>query len=63
MSAASTTRSMAKKAERTSRHPLLEIQILKRQETGSPLGIAVPATLAIPDSPLSAPTPAPQSAV
>jgi len=61
--AASTTRSMAKKAEGTPRYPLLEIQIPKHQETGSPLAIAVPATPAILDSPLPAPTPAPQSAV
>jgi len=63
MSAASTTRSMAKKAEGTSRCPLLEIQIPKRQETGSPLAIAVPASPVISDSPIPAPTPAPQSAV
>jgi len=63
MSAASTTRSIAKKAEGTPRHPLLEIQIPKRQETGSPLAIAVPASPAIPSAPLPAPTPAPQSAV
>jgi len=54
---------MAKKAEGTPHHPLLEIHIAKRQETGSPLAIAVPASPAIADSPLPAPTPAPQSAV
>jgi len=54
---------MAKKAKGTPRRPLLEVQIPKRQETGSPLAIAVPASLDIPASPLSAPTPAPQSAV
>jgi len=64
MSAASTTRSMAKKIEDASRHcPLVEIQIPKRQETGFPLAIAVPATSAIPASPLPAPTPALLSAV
>jgi len=64
MSAASTTRSIAKKIEETPhRRPLLEIQILKRQETGSPLAIAVPATPAAPASPLPAPTPAPLSAM
>jgi len=63
MSAASTTRSMAKKAEGTPRCPLLEIQIPKRQETGSPLAIAIPATPAIPASSLPAPTPTPLSAV
>jgi len=54
---------MTKKVEGTPRRPLLEIQIPKRQETGSPLAIAVPTTLADSASPLSAPTPAPQSAV
>jgi len=54
---------MAKKAEGTPRHPLLEIQIPKRQATGSPLAIAVPVSPATPASPLSAPTPALQSAV
>jgi len=54
---------MAKKAEGTPHCPLLEIQIPKGQETGSPLAIAIPATPAIPDSPLPARTPAPQSAV
>jgi len=64
MSAASTTRSMAKKIEETPRcHPLLEIQIPKHQVTGSPLVIAVPASPAIPASSLPAPTPAPMSAV
>jgi len=63
MYAASTTRAMAKKAEGTPRHPLLEIEIPKRQETGSALAIAVPASPTIADSPLPAPTPAPQSAV
>jgi len=58
MSTASTTRAMAKKIEKTLHcHPLLEIQSPKRQETGSPLAIAVPA------SPLPALTPAPLSAV
>jgi len=54
---------MARKAEGTPRCPLLEIQIPKRQETGSPLAIAVPASPIIPDSPIPAPTLAPQSAV
>jgi len=63
MSAASTTRSIAKKAEGTPCRPLLEIQIPKRQETGSPLAIAVPATPAVPASPLRTPTPTPQSAM
>jgi len=54
---------MAKKAEGTPRRPLLEIHFPKCQETGSPLAIAVPASPAIPASPLPAPTPAPQSAV
>jgi len=64
MSAASITRSMAKKIEKTPYgHPLLEIQIPKRPETGSPLAIAVPATPAVPASPLPAPTPAALSAV
>jgi len=63
MSAASTTRSMAKKAEGTPCCPLLEIQIPKYQETGSPLAIAMPASPATQDSPLPAPTPALQSAV
>jgi len=63
MSAASTTRSIARKAEGTPRRPLLEIQIPKRQETGSPLAIAISASPAIPASPLPAPTPASQSAV
>jgi len=63
ISAASTTRSMAKKAEGTPRRPLLEIQIPKHQETGSPLAIAVSASPDIPASPLPAPTSAPQSAV
>jgi len=64
MSAASTTRAIAKKIEETPRRrPLLEIQIPKHQETGSPLAIAVPASPAIPASPLPAPTPAPLSAV
>jgi len=63
MSAASTTRSMAKKAEGIPCCPLLEIQIPKHQETGSPLAIAVPASSAILGSPLAAPSPAPQSAV
>jgi len=63
MSAASTTRSMAKKAEGTPRRLLLEIQIPKHQETGSPLAIAVSATPAVPASPLLAPTAASQSAV
>ena len=63
-SAASTTRSMAKKIEETlRRRPLLEIQIPKRQETGSPLAIAILASPAIPASPLPAPTLAPLSAV
>jgi len=62
MSAASTTRSIAKKAEGAPHCPLLEIQIPKHQETGSPLAIAVPASPAVPNSPLLAPTPAPQSA-
>ena len=58
MSAASTTRAMAKKNEETPcHHPLLEILIPKHQETGSPLAIAIPA------SPLPAPTSAPLSAV
>jgi len=64
MSAASTTRSMAKKIEETLRHcPLLDIQMPKRQETGSPLALAVPTSPAIPASPLPTPTPAPLSAV
>jgi len=64
MSAASTTQSMAKKIEETPcRRPLLEIQIPKHQETGSPLAIAVPASTAIPASPLPTPTPATLSAV
>jgi len=63
MFAASTTRSVTKKAEGTPRRPLLEIQIPKHQETHSPLVIAVPASPAIRASPLPAPTPAPQSAV
>jgi len=64
ISAVSTTRAIAKKIEETPHHrPLLEIQIPKRQETGSPLAIAVPATPAILASPLPAPTPAPLSAV
>jgi len=54
---------MAKKAEGTSRRPLLEIQIPKRQETGSSLAIAVLASPATQDSPLPAPTPPPQSGV
>ena len=54
---------MAKKPEGTPRRPLLEIQIPKRQETGSTLAIAVPASPDIAASPLPAPTPAPQSAV
>ena len=63
MSTASTTRSIAKKAEGIPYRPLLEIQIPKCQETGSPLAIAVPASPTIPDSPLPAPTASPQSAV
>jgi len=63
MSAASSIRSIAKKAEGTPRHALLVIQIPKRQETGSPVAVAVPATPAVPPSPLLASTPAPQSAV
>jgi len=63
MSAASTTRSMAKKAEGTLRRPLLEIPIPKWQATGSPLAIAVSASPVIPDSPILASTPAPQFAV
>jgi len=63
MFAASTTRSMAKKAEETPCRPLLEIQIPKHQQTGCPLAIAITASPAIPDSPLPAPTTASQSAV
>jgi len=66
MSAASTTRSMVKKLEETPhRRSLLKIQIPSRQETESPLAIAVPATSAIPDTPAPAPTPdtMPQSTV
>jgi len=64
MSAASTTRSMAKKIEETPCcRPLLEIQIPKHQETGSPLAIAVPASPAIPASPLPTLTPALLSAM
>jgi len=64
ISAASTTQSIAKKIEETTCHrPLLKIQILKHQETGSLLAIAIPATTAIPASPLPTPTPAPLSAV
>jgi len=49
---------MVKNIEEAPHHrPVLEIQIPKRQETGSPLAIAIPA------SPLPAPTPAPLSAV
>jgi len=50
---------MTRKAEGTPRHPLLEIQIPKRQETGSRLAIAIPASPAILASPLPAPSPAP----
>jgi len=64
MSADSKTHSIAKKIEETRRrHSLLEIQIPKGQETRSPLAIAVPATPAVPASPLPTPTPAPLSAV
>jgi len=59
-----TTWSMAKKIEEIPRcRPLLEIQIPKHQETGSPLAVAIRASPAIVVSPLPAPTPAPLSAV
>jgi len=54
---------MTKKSEGTPRHPLLEIQIPKYQETGSPLAIAVSTSPAIPDSTLPATTTAHQFAV
>jgi len=64
MSATSRTCSMAKKIEETPHHhPLLEIQIPKHQETGSPLAVPIRASPAILASPLPAPTPAPLSAV
>jgi len=65
ISAVFTTRSMIKKNEETPARycPLLEIQVPKHQETGSPLAIAISATPALPASALLDPTLALQSAV